>query len=125
MADELRVLLWPYDANLMDACAVSRAVNSVKDNEEGRLRGWTFRHPRPTSARLGDAFAPVSARADAFRDHKLITSALILTRDHLCSRGSSLSFRVAAALRADSLRSAAVRPVLGRLPTRSSAISDM
>jgi hypothetical protein len=67
----------------------------------------------------------LGARADAFRDHKLITSALILTRDHLCSRGSSLSFRVAAALRADSLRSAAVRPVLGRLPNSVQCDSDM
>ncbi len=34
-ADELRTLLRPYDADLMDAYAVSRVVNSVKnDNEE-------------------------------------------------------------------------------------------
>jgi putative SOS response-associated peptidase YedK len=34
-SDELRALLRPYDATLMEAYAVSRAVNSVKnDNEE-------------------------------------------------------------------------------------------
>ena len=33
-ADELRAMLWPYDAALMDAYAVSRAVNSVKNDTE-------------------------------------------------------------------------------------------
>ena len=32
--DELRALLQPYDANLMEAYAVSRAVNSVKNDTE-------------------------------------------------------------------------------------------
>jgi putative SOS response-associated peptidase YedK len=31
---ELKALLRPYDANLMEACAVSRAVNSVKNDTE-------------------------------------------------------------------------------------------
>jgi putative SOS response-associated peptidase YedK len=33
-ADELRAMLRPYDAALMDAYAVSRAVNSVKNDTE-------------------------------------------------------------------------------------------
>jgi putative SOS response-associated peptidase YedK len=33
-ADELKSLLWPCDANLMEAYAVSRAVNSVKNDTE-------------------------------------------------------------------------------------------
>ena len=32
--DELRGMLRPYDANLMEAYAVNRAVNSVKNNSE-------------------------------------------------------------------------------------------
>ena len=32
--DELRAMLRPYDANLMEAYAVSRAVNSVKNDTE-------------------------------------------------------------------------------------------
>ena len=32
--DELLALLRPYDASLMEAYAVSRVVNSVKDTEE-------------------------------------------------------------------------------------------
>ena len=32
--DELRAMLRPYDANLMEAYAVSRAVNSVKNDSE-------------------------------------------------------------------------------------------
>ena len=32
--DELRALLRPYDASLMEAYAVSRAVNSVKNDTE-------------------------------------------------------------------------------------------
>jgi putative SOS response-associated peptidase YedK len=33
-ADELRALLRPYDAKLMEAYAVNRAVNSVKNDNE-------------------------------------------------------------------------------------------
>ena len=33
-ADELKSLLRPYDANLMEAYAVSRVVNSVKNDTE-------------------------------------------------------------------------------------------
>jgi len=44
---------------------------------------------------------------------------------YLCCWWVSLSFRVAAALRADLLRSAAVRPVLGRLPNSLQSDSDM
>jgi len=33
-AEELKALLRPYDANLMEAYAVSRAVNSVKNDTE-------------------------------------------------------------------------------------------
>ena len=32
--DELRAMLRPYDADLMEAYAVSRAVNSVKNDTE-------------------------------------------------------------------------------------------
>jgi putative SOS response-associated peptidase YedK len=32
--DELRAMLQPYNANLMEAYAVSRAVNSVKNDTE-------------------------------------------------------------------------------------------
>jgi putative SOS response-associated peptidase YedK len=32
--DELRAMLRPYDADLMEAYAVSRAVNSVKNDRE-------------------------------------------------------------------------------------------
>jgi putative SOS response-associated peptidase YedK len=33
-AAELKALLKPYDANLMEACAVSRVVDSVKNDTE-------------------------------------------------------------------------------------------
>jgi len=33
-ADELKALLRPYDADLMEAYAVSRVVNSVKNDTE-------------------------------------------------------------------------------------------
>ena len=37
-ADELRAMLRPYDAALMDAYAVSRAVNSVKNDTDDQAR---------------------------------------------------------------------------------------
>jgi len=39
-ADELKTMLKPYDASLMEAYAVSRLVNSVNNDTEACIEPW-------------------------------------------------------------------------------------